>query len=196
MNQEIQPDVGRKIRELRGQQNLSLRALAEGCGLSINAISRIERGENSPTVSTLHRLATALDVPITAFFMEEAEQVITFVQREARLRYQADGLVMESLGSGLSDQRLEPFHITIEPGNSSLDAPISHPGEEFIHCLKGKLDYWVNDQVYHLKAGDSLLFKATQPHCWSNTSQAPAMALLIFQATSSHHLLHHRPLGM
>lgn len=195
MKQQMQPEVGQKIRELRGQRGLSLRALAAGCGLSINAISRIERGENSPTVSTLHRLATALDVPITAFFTEEREQAIAFVQHDDRLRYQADGIVMESLGSDLSNQRLEPFHITIEPGSGSLDTPITHPGEEFVHCLSGKFDYCVNDQIYQLRAGDSLLFKATQPHCWCNTTKAVAKALLVIHATQDHDLLHRHHLG-
>ena len=61
-------NVGQRIRTIRERQGLSLRAVAERCGLSLNAISLIERGENSPTVSSLHHLATALNVPITRFF--------------------------------------------------------------------------------------------------------------------------------
>jgi len=73
------PDVGRIIRDLRKQRGFSLRTLAELCGLSINAISKIERGENSPTVVSLHRLAMALDVPISTLFREQAveEAVVT-----------------------------------------------------------------------------------------------------------------------
>ena len=72
-------NVGQQIRALREQQGLSLRALAERCGLSMNAISLIERGENSPTVSSLHLLALALNVPITAFFEAKQEQTVVFV---------------------------------------------------------------------------------------------------------------------
>ena len=57
--------VGQCIRELRTKKSLSLRALAELSNLSTNAISLIERGDNSPTVSSLHSLATALNVPNT-----------------------------------------------------------------------------------------------------------------------------------
>lgn len=65
---EANLNVGQRIRRLREQRQLSLRALARLCGLSTNAISLIERGENSPTVSSLHALATALGVSITDFF--------------------------------------------------------------------------------------------------------------------------------
>ncbi len=51
MTKQAEPNVGQRIRTIRERQRLSLRALAERSGLSFNAISLIERGENSPTVS-------------------------------------------------------------------------------------------------------------------------------------------------
>ncbi len=113
MAEITEPNVGLRLRSLREQQGLSLRALAERCGLSINAISQIERGENSPTVSSLHRLAVALNVPITDFFQEEARQTMVFVKRDQGLSSHSNGVVMESLGIGLFNQQLEPFRITI-----------------------------------------------------------------------------------
>lgn len=182
MNQ-IEPNVGSHLRHLRDQQGLSLRALADLCGLSINAISLIERGENSPTVSTLHRLASALKVPITDFFQGEARQTVVFVKRSLGLRTQSNGVVMESLGVGLFNQQIEPFQMQIMPGIANTDDPISHPGEEFIHCLQGELEYRVGEGQFRLEAGDSLLFDATQPHGYRNGSAEPASVLMIFQAS-------------
>src|SRR4030042_2705083 len=113
MTENTEPKVGFRLRELRDRQGLSLRALAERCGLSINAISQIERGENSPTVSTLHRLATALNLPITDFFQSEVRQTVIYTKQDTGLRSQTAGAVMESLGIGLSNQQLEPFRMTI-----------------------------------------------------------------------------------
>lgn len=178
-----EPNVGARIRETRERQRLSLSALARLCGLSINAISRIERGENSPTVSSLHRLATALDVPITDFFHEEDSQAVVFVKRDQRLRSHGDGVLMESLGIGLRNQQLEPFLKTIEPGAGNMSDPISHSGEKFIYCLEGEVNYCIDDVWYRLRPGDSLLFDARQPHCFRNTSGAPSTILVVFQAT-------------
>ncbi len=61
-------DVGRRLRALRNEQNLSMRALAELSGLNVNTLSLIENGKTSPSVSTLQQLAAALKVPIGAFF--------------------------------------------------------------------------------------------------------------------------------
>jgi transcriptional regulator with XRE-family HTH domain len=180
--------VGQQIRNLRKQRGLSLRALAELCGLSANAISLIERNENSPNVSSLHQLAIALNVPITDFFYQENQSTTLFVKRDQGIRYRNNGIELESLGSGLPNQQLEPFRLTIEPGSGSADGPISHPGHEFVYCLEGELNYYVNDQRYHLVAGDSLLLEASNPHSWHNSSKKPTIILLIFQATLSHHL--------
>jgi transcriptional regulator with XRE-family HTH domain len=181
MVENTEPNVGLRLRSLREQQGLSLRALAERCGLSINAISQIERGENSPTVASLHRLATALEIPITDFFQEEARQTIIFVKRDLGLSSQSNSVVMESLGIGLFNQQLEPFRMTIQPGAGNLEDPISHSGEEFIHCLEGEIEYCISDRTFRLEQGDSLLFDATQSHAYHNPTLKTATVLLVYQ---------------
>ena len=61
-------DVGNRLRQLRLERGKSMRALARTSGLSTNALSMIERSKTSPSVSTLYKIAEALEVPITAFF--------------------------------------------------------------------------------------------------------------------------------
>lgn len=182
MVEKIEPSVGLRLRALREQRGLSLRALAEKCGLSINAISLIERGENSPTVSSLHRLAIAFDVPITDFFQEEARQMTVFIKRDQGLRSQSDGSMMESLGIGLFNQQLEPFRMVIQPGSGNWIDPVSHSGEEFIHCLEGEIDYIVADRAFRLEHGDSLLFDSTQMHGYRNPTERRAVVLMVFLA--------------
>lgn len=65
-------DVGGRLHQLRMERDKSMRSLARDSGLSTNALSMIERGRTSPSVSTLYKLAEALGVPITAFFRLEA----------------------------------------------------------------------------------------------------------------------------
>ena len=178
----IIPDVGSRIRNIRQSQGLSLRSLAEQSGLSANAISLIERGENSPTVSSLHRLASALDVPITDFFQDERIQQAIYVKQEQGLRFENDKVTIESLGIGLPYQQLEPFRMSLAPGANTFDDPITHPGEEFIHCLEGEIEYKVGTRIFHLSTGDSLLFDSLQPHCWKNLIQEPSIVIMVFQS--------------
>lgn len=199
MNKEQKPapNVGSRIRAIREQRKLSLRALAERCNLSVNAISLIERGENSPTVSSLHMLATALEVKITDFFEEPHEKTaVVFVQRDQRLSTQGATCSMESLGIGLRNQQIEPFLVTIVPSHSGCIDTVEHPGQEFVYCMEGEVHYQVGDQTYHLQPGDSLLFEATQRHGFWNTGDAPARFLLIFQGTEGSLLARQRHLDV
>lgn len=190
----LEPRVGARIRSLRNQQGLSLRELSTRCGLSINAISKIERGESSPNLSSLHTLATSLGVPLTALLEEDSGQTVIFMKRHQRQRSPGKGFVMESLGAGLPDQQVEPFLVTMESGAGSAVDPITHPGEEFVYCIAGEIEYRIGDRLYWLEAGDSLLFQAMQPHCFCNRSAERATIMLVFQAADDGHLARQRHL--
>ncbi len=185
------PNVGPRMRYLRERAGLSLRALAEACGLSVNAISMIERGETSPKVSSLHTLANALNVRITDFFDNPDERATVFVRKNGRSLVRADQVTIESAGSGLAGQQLEPFVISINPGDAGgehmsgdrmRDDHMEHPGQEFVYCLDGRVTYHVAGRDYVLEAGDSLLFHATQPHSFHNPGTEPARLLVVLQA--------------
>lgn len=196
MLEQLESRVGMRIRALRNQQGLSLRTLSSQCGLSINAISQIERGESSPTLSSLHMLATALGVPVTAFLDDGTEQPVVFLKHNQRQRSNGKGFVMEGLGAGLPEQQLEPFLVTIEPGAGSAVKPITHPGEEFVYCVEGEIEYRIDDRLYRLGPGDSLLFEATHPHCFCNSTETSATVLLVFQTAEDGHLARQRHLSI
>lgn len=175
------PNIGSRIRQFREARGLTLRALAERCSLSVNAISLIERGRNSPTVSSLHALAGALGVGIVEFFHGNGMHDSVYVEKDRRLSHNKDGFLMESLGLGLKNQQLEPFLITLEP-DSGVDEPMRHSGQEFVHCIKGEVEYRIEENTYKLKPGDSLLLEASHPHSFKNKASRPAVFLIVFQA--------------
>jgi len=186
MSEREPPDVGSQLKTLREQRNLSMRALAELCELSPNTVSLIERGTTSPSVSTLHQLATALKVPITAFFQDQGERLQVIRSRPGERSFSgSSSVLLESLGSGLEGQTLEPFVVTLQPGADSGQEAIVHGGHELVYCLQGTIEYVVDEQPYRLGSGESLLFEARLPHCWRNPQAEAAVFLLIFEATES-----------
>ncbi len=184
MSDRSLPEVGREIHRLRRGRGLSLRDLARESGLSPNAISRIERGECSPTVSSLRQLATALGVEIGSFFQPAPGDSTVVVREHQRPRTSGKGVLIEGLGSGLPGQRLGPFCMTLLPGAYGADQPISHAGEEFVYCLEGEVDCLVQGDWHRLRSGDSLLFLASQHHLCKNTGLVEAKLLFVIQAPS------------
>ena len=184
MSEQNGPDVGTRLRSIRNRRNLSLRALAELSGLSPNTISLIERGITSPSVSTLHQLATALGVPINSFFVEPQEITTMILTRaEERIRAGSASVVLESLGYGVEGQACDPFIVTLKPGASSGNQVMIHTGTELIHCLQGKFAYEIEGEQFELRPGDTLLFRAERPHRWHNPNEEPAIFLLMMSVT-------------
>lgn len=173
-------DVGTRLKELREIRNISMRTLATKSGLSANALSMIERGRTSPSVSTLYKLADALGVSITAFFATELEKKqVIYLKAEERARIGFTRGTFEALGGEQFTGRMEPFMLTLENSASSGPHMITHSGHEFVFCLRGELDYQVERETFHLSPGDSLLFAAHLKHKWKNPGKTVTNALII-----------------
>jgi len=183
-------NIGKRINNLRKQRGWALRALAKRSG----AISLIEREENSPTVSSLRRLASAFNVPISDFFQEDHTKTCAYVKNGQGMRIKNKDAELESLGFGLQIQQLEPFRMTIDPHTETFCDAINHPGQEFVYCLGGQVEYNVEGKTYPLERGDSLLFNAEFNHSWRNKNSETATILLIFQTNRDRHLARQRHL--
>ena len=194
MREATSVNVATSLRELREARGISMRTLATKSGLSANALSMIERGKTSPSVSTLYKLADALGVSITAFFGTETEKKqVVFLKSDEHTRMSFTRGVFEGLGGAQFSGHVEPFMLTLESGAASGPHGIVHTGHEFVFCLRGKLEYQVDKQIYQLEAGDSLLFASKLQHKWKNPSSNVTTALIIisgFEEGDEPHVMH------
>jgi transcriptional regulator with XRE-family HTH domain len=173
-------DVGRNLRDLRAERELSIRSLAVLSGLNVNTLSMIENGKSSPSVSTLQQLASALIVPITAFFETDIiKNNVSYQKAGQRLQAAFSHGTLADLGAGLTLRGGQPLLVTLEPKANSGPTPIVHTGHEFVFCLEGRLSYTIEDHIYILNPGDSLLFEAHLPHFWQNVGESTSQSLLI-----------------
>jgi DNA-binding NtrC family response regulator len=60
--------IGRTIREARKTQELTLKQLARRTGLSVSLLSQIERAESSASISSLYKIASALQIKMGDLF--------------------------------------------------------------------------------------------------------------------------------
>ncbi|GAB4502807.1 MAG: cupin domain-containing protein [Anaerolineales bacterium] len=178
--QAISVDVGNRLRQLREARGVSMRTLATMSGLSANALSMIERGKTSPSVGTLYRLADALGLPVTDFFSPAvSRQKVVFLKAEERPRLPFMRGLWEGLGGETFAGRMMPFMLTLESGASSGPSSVVHTGHEFVFCVRGVLEYLVENKAYTLEAGDSLLFSANLTHRWRNPGGVVTNVLII-----------------
>lgn len=179
-NETPSVNVGQLVKQIREARGISIRELSRLSGLSANALSMIERGRTSPSVSTLYRLTAALNVPITALFsQEQALEPIVYRSMETRTHVPFPLGVWEGLGGESFTGRMQPFMLTLESGAKSGREKIVHTGSEFVFCLRGILEYEVEDKIFTLEAGNSLLFSARLTHRWRNPGRVVTNAIIV-----------------
>lgn len=178
---QVSDQVGPKIREIRKSRRLSIRALADLSGLSVNTLSLIENGKTSPSVNTLQHLARSLNLPIVTFFENgEPKRKVVYQRSGERQQILFPRGQIERVNTGiLPSAGYEPFVTKLEVGANSGDSPVTYPGREFIYCLEGHITYFIGNEVFPLAPGDSLIFDARMPHLWRNTASMRSSALLV-----------------
>jgi len=173
--------LGERLRILRSERRLSQRDLAVQAGVSVNSISLIERDEISPSVSMLQNLARGLNIKVSYFFDDAYEGDVLLVKAHDRPAITGNGLTIEGVGKQMAAQDMEPFYITLDPHAMGGERQVAHPGQEFVHCQEGKLEYLIDGQSYIIEKGDFLIFEATLPHIWRNPFDEKAIFLLVLQ---------------
>ena len=172
--------VGKRLREIRTSFGYSIKYLAEKSGLAVNTLSLIENEKTSPSVNTLDQLAQALGIPLNYFFepIKTEPQIIMTQSGHRRTMHYKDMLV-EDCGLELEGQPIQPLLVTLPSSMKVGSAPRLHTGHEFVYCLSGRVDYFVDDKKYSLGVGDSLVMQASVPHRWINPYEEPAVYLLV-----------------
>lgn len=180
--------LGARLRELRLESGMSLRALARELGISPSAVSQIERGGRQPSVGRLIAIVAALGVPLASVFDGEAEATpATAVEESDRSEPEPYALARAGdsrpvvLESGVIFRRLSPrpntdlefFESTYPPEATSTAHRRfhRHDGYEVGTVTAGRLTIEFETDVVTLGVGDSITFPCERPHAISNRSR-------------------------
>ena len=184
--------IGREVRSLRRQQEVTVAELSAATGLSIGMLSKIENGNTSPSLTTLQTLANALSVPLTTFFkgFEErrsavhtkAGEGVEMERAGTRANHQYN--LLGHIGANTSGVIVEPYLITLSD-KADVFPTFQHGGIETIYMLEGEVDYRHGDRVYALKPGDTLFFDADAPHGPEVLVKLPARYLAVISYPQS-----------
>ncbi|MER9404246.1 cupin domain-containing protein [Mesorhizobium caraganae] len=161
--------VGRRVRALRLERNLSLAELAAKAGVSIGALSQIERGLSSLRVKVIWPLAAALDIEPSALITDgkDAGNDLYCVRADKRrqLPVKSEGIAKALLSP--PGATLTGLLVTVEADGGTAEA-YAHIGHEFGYVLSGEVELVVDSTKYVLKTGDSFAFKSTLLHAFRN----------------------------
>jgi transcriptional regulator with XRE-family HTH domain len=172
------PDVGRRLKVLRGQFGLSQRELAARAGVTNGMISLIEQNKHSPSVATLNKITDALGMSFAEFFvLELPSEPRVFYSADELTRLTEGKLAFDVVAGERRDKTIQILHEAYEPGGDTGLAMLSHPGEEGGIIIEGEVELTVGSQVRVLKKGEAYYFDSTIPHRFRNISVQRAVLI-------------------
>ncbi|GAA3647471.1 hypothetical protein GCM10022224_007900 [Nonomuraea antimicrobica] len=119
-----------------------------------------------------------LDLPLFSLFQEPDGAAVAVVRQDNRM-------LVRSPTGGVAYTRVSPGHGRLEvleghlvPGGSSAAEPWSHPSEECVVVLRGRLVVEVSGVEHLLETGDACYFDSSLPHRYLNPGDEPATYLI------------------
>ncbi len=173
-------EIGKKIREHRQKRNLNIRQLSEMVECTTSLISQVERGKADPSISTLKKIAKALNVNIVDFFMvgPKKEDVVTRADERVNIQLRRWDTKIQSLVKSVNGRKMQPFCTVIKPGGGS-HGMYTHEGEEFGIVVDGEMELLLDDKVYVIRKDESFYFSSQVPHNWNNRSKKDAVVIWV-----------------
>lgn len=173
----IEQQLGTTIRELRLKRNTSLRTLATQSDVSVSFLSQVERGEASPSIATLMRIARALDETIGSLFEHRPNTRLVRAGTGPRLVH-PDRQWDEELVTPREFSRLQLIRSTLAPGASTGDEPLNYGSSETTVVVEsGAVDFWLGTEHFQLTVGDCLSYDPSAPHRLVNVSSTPTVLM-------------------
>ncbi len=177
--------LGARLKGLRQSRGLTLDQLAARSGVSRAMISRVERGESSPTAALLDRLCAGLGVLLSALFRDEAPGGPLARRGEQPVWTDPDsGYVRRSVSPAGTGSRLEIVEIEMPAGAQVLlDAPRGgFRLDQQLWLLEGELTLSVGGREHRLAAGDCLAMLLDGPIAFHNPGESPARYAVVLTA--------------
>jgi len=177
---------GPRVRALREGMDLSLRDLADRCGVSAPMLSQVERGETSPTLAVAARIAAGLDLRLSQLLRLDEEGSVSVVRGGEGRKGGRRGHRYEILTPPLPGQRAEVSRHTLVSGASTGgpgDPPIHEPGSRETAVVEaGRVVLVCDGERHELGTGDAVTFDADLPHHFENPGSEPASLLAVVSA--------------
>ena len=166
------------LRAQRQQRGWSLDRCAAETGVSKAMLGQIERGESSPTVATLWKIAGGFNTSLSSFLEPTPEPDTGPLYR------QPDALRQQPAGDGMLVAPLFPFEarfgfemleLTLLPGYERRSDPHESGVIEHVIVQKGEMELLLEGHWQPLAPGAAVRFNADRPHGYRNPGEAPAV---------------------
>ena len=188
-NSNKSDEIGPRLHQLRKGRGWTLQDASKASGISASAFSKIERGELSPTISTIQRIARGFEMDVLTLLATPEDQP-TLLGRRSVTRanegkpHLSGNCDNKLLCSDLKNKRMTPIRTRVVARDvEDYDVWPKTDAEIYMTILSGTVV--VHSKIYEpleLHEGDSMYYDASAEHVW--TRKGPEEAVVLWVMTS------------
>lgn len=183
---DVNQRIAGRVRALRSERGLSLESLAGRSGVSRAMISRVERGEASPTAVVLEKIASGLGCTLSSLFDDAAASINPVSRAMDRTTWQdpESGYRRRNISPSnfASPIRIVDVHFpagaTVAFETGARDAAVAQQ----IWVLDGAIEITVGADVHKLGADDCLAMKLDVPVTFRNRTRKEAHYIVVLSS--------------
>lgn len=164
-------EIGKKLKYVRQSKGMTLEETSLITDVSIAMLGQIERGQSSPTVNTLWKIATGLKMPFS-YFLQDNKTQYTIVDFKEDFISEENGMMRAYTIFPFDPVRnYEVFTIEFDAGCVHNSPPHNGGVEESVFVVKGKLDMLLDGKKVSLNEKQAIRFQSDIPHSYINSGE-------------------------
>ncbi|CAA7611388.1 putative transcriptional regulator [Candidatus Terasakiella magnetica] len=177
--------MGSRLRAHRLARGWTLKQVAEASGLAISTVSKVERGQMSPTYDKLLQLSRGLGIDISELFGSVPEGAAArrwaVTRQDEAHRVRTANYDYGYLAATLAGKSMVPATAWVKARSLKEFGPLlRHAGEEFLFVLSGAVEVHLDDRApVLLRQGESIYFDAAQGHAFLSAGDTDAEILVV-----------------
>jgi transcriptional regulator with XRE-family HTH domain len=171
---EIDDRIGARVRELRAKRHLTLDGLARLADVSRAMVSRIERGESSPTAQLLGKICSGLGITLSVLFAESRTPVSPLSRRQDQPTWRdpASHYLRRDVSPAGTGSAVDIVEVEFPPGGRVAFDSLRLAGvDQHVWVLEGTLELELGDKAFRLEKGDCLLMHFDRPVLFRNPTK-------------------------
>lgn len=163
------PKVGKNLRKIRNDLGLSLDETSKLTGVSKPMLGQIERGESSPTISTLWKISSGLKISFTSILDDSSSELVLVKKEDVEVIQEENNhmrlfpIFPFDLKSGM-----DVFIIELDVNCEHTSATHKNVLEEIVMVTEGSLELTIENKSFILEKNHSLKFDGTLKHSYKN----------------------------
>ena len=171
-------EFGERVRQLRERADITLFQLSERSGVSRAMLSKVERGEKSPTIGVAKRIAHALNTTLSFLTgtREERRTAMILPEKERPIfRDEETGFERHILSPVFAGSTTEVVYHHLPAKASTGPLPAYPAGtEKYVIVAQGEVVVKLTGTDYRLRKGDAFFFEADLEHAFENPTGRPS----------------------